>query len=193
MKISCGRLLVLMGAVLLPLLSALAGVEAGKTYRIAVGTDEQHTLMVADASLADRAAVVVWTDTDVPAQQWEAEDAGDGNFYFKNVYSGKYLDASNLSLAQRVKPSAWTLEAVDADRGEYLLKQGKYLRVISATDGRQPIVGSDAQSWLFTEVEAQRSFNAAARQRMLDGYDEVYRRLGESEAPEQAAEIIAKL
>lgn len=32
-----------------------------------------------------------------------------------------------------------------------------------------------------------------ARQRMLDGYDEVYRRLGESEAPEQAAEIIAKL
>lgn len=32
-----------------------------------------------------------------------------------------------------------------------------------------------------------------ARQRMLNGYDEVYRRLGESEAPEQAAEIIAKL
>ena len=152
MKIGCGRLLVLMGAALLPLSSALAGVEAGKTYRIAVGTDEQHTLMVADASLADRAAVVVWTDTNVPAQQWEAEDAGDGNFYFKNVYSGKYLDASNLSLAQRVKPSAWTLEAVDADRGEYLLKQGKYLRVISATDGRQPVVGSDAQSWLFTEV-----------------------------------------
>ena len=85
MKIGCGRLLMLMGAVLLPLSSALAGVEAGKTYRIAVGTDEQHTLMVADASLADRAAVVVWTDTDVPAQQWEAEDAGDGNFYVKNV------------------------------------------------------------------------------------------------------------
>lgn len=168
-KMGRSWLLMLMSASL-PLSAALAGVEPGKTYRIAVGTDEQHTLMVADASLADRAAVVVWTDTNVPAQQWEAEDAGDGNFYFKNVYSGKYLDASNLSLAQRVDPSAWTLEAVDADRGEYLLKQGKYLRVISATDGRQPVVGSSAQSWLFTEVEAQRSFDATARQRMLSGF-----------------------
>ena len=33
----------------------------------------------------------------------------------------------------------------------------------------------------------------ANRQNMLDGYAEVHRRLGESEAPEQAAEIIAKL
>ena len=170
MIIGCGRLLLLMGAILLPLSSAHAGIEPGKTYRIAMGADEQHTLMVADASLAEKAPVVVWTDTDVPAQQWEVEDAGDGNYFFKNVYTGKYLDASNISVTQRSEPSAWTLEAVDADQGEYLLKQNKYLRVVSATDGRQPVVGSGAQAWRFTEVEPQRSFDAAARQRMLDGF-----------------------
>ena len=168
-KMGRSWLLMLMSASL-PLSAALAGVEPGKTYRIAVGTDEQHSLMVADASLEEKAAVVVWTDTDVPAQQWEAEDAGDGNFYFKNVYTGKYLDAGNIAAAQRSEPSAWTLEAVDEERGEYLLKQGKYLRVVSATDGRQPVVGSNAQTWRLTEVEAQRSFDASARQRMLDGF-----------------------
>ena len=107
-----------------------AAVETGKTYRIVPTANAEKSLMVADASLAEKAPVVVWTETDVPAQQWTVEDAGDGTVYLKNVYTGKYLDASNLAVVQRAEPSAWTLEVVDADGNEYLVKQNKYLRVM---------------------------------------------------------------
>ena len=147
-----------------------AEVAPGQTYRIVPAANAEKSLMVADASLAEKAPVVVWTETDVPAQQWTVEDAGDGTVYLKNVYTGKYLDASNLAVVQRAEPSAWTLEVVDADSNEYLVKQNKYLRVISTTDGRQPVVGSGQQTWHFVEVQPQSHFDASARQRMVDGF-----------------------
>ena len=150
--------------------AASAGVEIGKTYRIVPDANAEKSLFVKDASLDEKAAVVVWTETNVPAQQWTAEDAGDGNVAWRNVYTGMYLDASNISISQRSEPSAWTLELVDESTNAYLLKQNKYLRVISTTDGRQPTVGSNAQTWHLVEVEPCQTFNSDARQRMLNGF-----------------------
>ena len=147
-----------------------AAVEIGKTYRIVPDGNDTKSLFVENASLAEKAPVVVWTETNVPAQQWEVVDAGGGDIALRNVYTGKYMDAGNIAVSQRSQPSAWTLEAVDESANAYLLRQGKYLRVISTVDGRQPQVGNNAQTWYFVEVEPQRTFDTKARQRMTDGF-----------------------
>ncbi|MBQ2168783.1 MAG: RICIN domain-containing protein, partial [Prevotella sp.] len=147
-----------------------AAVEIGKTYRIVPDGNDKKSLFVDNSSLAEKAPIVVWSETNVPAQQWEVVDAGGGNIALRNVYTGKYMDATNIALSQRSQISAWTLEAVDESNNAYLLKQGKYLRVISTVDGRQPQVSNNAQTWYFVEVEPQRTFDAKARQRMLDGF-----------------------
>ena len=162
----------LVGLVFLFLLSqpSNAVVEKGKTYRIVPEGNDKKSLFVKDASLAEKSPVVVWTETNVPAQQWLVEDAGDGAIFLRNVYTGMYMDASNIALTQRSEASAWTLEPVDESTNAYLLKQNKYLRVISTTDGRQPQVSSNAQTWYFVEIEPCSVFDSKARQRMLDGF-----------------------
>ncbi|MBO4606313.1 MAG: RICIN domain-containing protein [Prevotella sp.] len=49
---------------------AEAAVENGKTYRIVPDANHQTSLFVKNASKADMTPVVVWTETNVPAQQW---------------------------------------------------------------------------------------------------------------------------
>ena len=53
-----------------------AAIEPGKTYRIVLDANANKSLFVQNSSQADKAAVVIWTDTDVPAQQWTVLDAG---------------------------------------------------------------------------------------------------------------------
>lgn len=152
-----------------------AAVEPGKTYRIVSDVNDNKSLFVKNASQADKAAVVIWTNTEVPAQQWTVLDAGNGEVLLRNVYTGKYLDASSMSLTQRNEPANWTLLPVDELRNEYNMKQQKkYLRVSTTIDGAQPLVGSSAQCWRFVEVEPQESFDVAARRRMIDGFLEQY-------------------
>ena len=139
-----------------------AAVEPGKTYRIVPDVNDNKSLFVKNASQADKTAVVIWTNTDVPAQQWTVLDAGNGEVLLRNVYTGKYLDASSMSLTQRNEPANWTLLPVDEHRNEYNMKQQKkYLRVSTTIDGAQPLVGSSAQCWRFVEVEPQEMFDAA--------------------------------
>ena len=51
----------------------VAEVEVGKAYRIVPESSAQKSLFVSNASLDAGAAVVIWTETDVPAQQWFVE------------------------------------------------------------------------------------------------------------------------
>ena len=44
-----------------------AAVEIGKTYRIVPDGNDTKSLFVENASLAEKAPVVVWTETNVPA------------------------------------------------------------------------------------------------------------------------------
>ncbi|WP_081773199.1 glycoside hydrolase family 76 protein [Prevotella sp. P6B4] len=152
-----------------------AAIEPGKTYRIVSANREGASLFVKNASLVDKAEVVIWTNTDVPAQQWTVLDAGNGEMLFRNVYTGKYLDASNMSLTQRTEPCSWMLVPIDEAQKTYQLKlQKKYLRVLTTTDGAQPLTGTTAQGWRFEEVEPQNTFDVAARRRMIDGFLEQY-------------------
>ena len=54
----------------LGIMQMVAEVEVGKAYRIVPESSAQKSLFVSNASLDAGAAVVIWTETDVPAQQW---------------------------------------------------------------------------------------------------------------------------
>ena len=79
-------------------LRAEAAIESGKTYRIEPAEVQGKSLFVGNASEADEAPVVIWTETDVPAQQWRAEVADDGTVTLRNLFTGKYLDAPKMRL-----------------------------------------------------------------------------------------------
>ncbi len=154
-------------------LAAGATVVPGKTYRIMPEENTAKSLFVNHSSMEENAPVVVWTETNVPAQQWTAQDDGNGLMAFKNVYTGLYLGVSGKSLVQTSAPSWWTLEPADAERNVYYIKQGEYLHSSSRYDGRQPFLGT-AQSWVLEEAEPLADFDAAARKRMADAFLQQY-------------------
>ena len=152
-------------------LHAEAAIESGKTYRIEPAEVQGKSLFVGNASEADEAPVVIWTETDVPAKQWRAEVADDGTVTLRNLFSGKYLDAPKMRLVQSAAPAAWTLEVTNAEANEYKMKQERYLRTTNTNDGWQPVMSATSnQSWRFVEVRPQAIFDTAARQRMIEGY-----------------------
>ena len=69
-------------------ISAEAAVESGKTYRIVPDGNKGASLFVNNASKADKTPVVVWTETNVPAQQWTVITLDDGTVALRNVYTG---------------------------------------------------------------------------------------------------------
>ena len=148
-----------------------AAIESGKTYRIEPAEVQGKSLFVGNASEADEAPVVIWTETDVPAQQWRAEVADDGTVTLRNLFTGKYLDAPKMRLVQSAAPASWTLEATNEEANEYKMKQERYLRTTNTNDGWQPVMSATSNlSWRFVEVRPQATFDTAARQRMIDGY-----------------------
>ncbi len=146
-----------------------AAIENGKTYRIVPDGNSRSSLFVRNASKADKTPVVVWTETDVPAQQWTIVSLEDGGVALQNVYTKKYLDVAGNLLVQDAQPAAWSLEAVDETNNDYNLMHTDALGVNSTLDGSQPSLGQRTV-WHFEEVEPQWSFDARARQRMLDAF-----------------------
>ena len=102
---------------------AMAAVENGKTYRIVPDANSKASLFVKNALKADGAPVVVWTETDVPAQQWTVIMLEDGSVALKNVYTEKYLDTKDNLLVQNAQQVTWNLVAVDEANNEYSLAQ----------------------------------------------------------------------
>lgn len=152
---------------------AMAAVENGKTYRIVPDANAKASLFVKNASKADGAPVVVWTETDVPTQQWTVIMLEDGSVALKNVYTEKYLDTKDNLLVQNAQQVTWNLVAVDEANNEYSLAQQDFLGVTSTIDGKQPALGNQ-MVWHFVEVEPQTRFDERARQRMLDAFLEQY-------------------
>lgn len=165
--------------------AAHAKIEPGKVYAIALASDTTKTLFVENSSLGD-ARVVLWTDTHVPAQQWEAVKSTDGNTYsFRNLYTGKYLSYANASGLNSeinqvgvVSPKTkWLLRSVDAENNIYRLRiAGCTLDVAGTLDGNRPCLkNNDAtaanQEWRLLEIENPiREFNATARDEMMNAY-----------------------
>lgn len=152
---------------------ASAAVEPGKTYRIVPDANSRASLFVKNAARMPDTPVVVWTETQVPAQQWTVLALDDGSMALRNVYTGGYLSTKDNLLVQTDLPAPWTLEPVDEEENVYNLAQESYLGVTATIDGQQPRLGNGSV-WHFVEVEPLPQFNEAARQRMLDAFLEHY-------------------
>lgn len=171
---------------------ASADIVPGKTYRIASAANEERVMFVDNSSLANNTSVVVWTDTEVPAQQWEAIANGDGTFSFMNVYTGKYLarNSALISASSKVLQTAtasnmgqWSVDAVSGHDGYYVIKQssasntfilqttasgdGQTMTFQAWSDGGTP---TKEQMWKFEEVEPISSFTDTQRTQMMDAW-----------------------
>ena len=118
--------------------NAAAAVENGKTYRIMPDGNDKSSLFVKNASKADKTPVVVWTETNVPAQQWTIVSLEGETVALKNVYTGLYLDTKDNMLVQNMLPAAWNLDAGDEGDNEYIMRQNGFLGVTGTNDGQQP-------------------------------------------------------
>ncbi len=149
-----------------------AAVETGKTYRIVPAGNTSKSLFVRNSSLGANSAVVIWTETDRPAQQWTAAaGTAEGTYSFRNVYTGRYLSTSGSQLVQVAGARQWTLEPVEDAEDTYYLKLGEnYLNASAYTDGTQPTTTATPQKWILAETEAQTELTETIRRRMLNGF-----------------------
>ena len=185
------RKLILLAAMTAIMPQAWADVVPGKTYRIVPVADDSKSLFVSNSSPASGTTVVLWTDTDVPSQQWDVIDNGDGTMALRNVYTDGYIvrnstvPSTSSKLTQNVTlttaTSRWTLTPVDAAANTYRMTQtannGEFCATLSSTtDGvNVTLAAPDAskasmQTWKFVEVDAKRSFDNEARVRMMNGW-----------------------
>ena len=149
----------------------VSGIEAGKTYRIALASKPKKSLFVKDSAPDNMKTVVMWTETNVPSQQWTAEVDDQGRYAFKNVYTGKYLNYTGGSLCQYTGRSWWDVDAVeDGDNAFYIHKNARYLHAKETTDGSVPTMDDTLEAWILEEVEPQPALNDSVRRRMADGY-----------------------
>ena len=172
---------------LLPFLvsaTAWAQLTVGQTYRITPVVANDKTLFPENASLDAGGAVLLWTETHVPAEQWTVGEKGEF-LTLKNVYTGKFLSVSSSTTGATVRqnPSAtsmarWNIEPVDEAAGIYRLTSyagTKSLDVGTAQEGSAPSLAvkdetSQGQLWHFTPVEPQPVFTKEMQAAMIDDY-----------------------
>ncbi len=159
-------------------------VGGGETYRIVSKKYPNKSLFVKDSQREEGADVVLWTETNVPSQQWKVHSVTTDNFALQNVYTGKYAAprtrtvggtfaaVGSRSLARLV------IETIDEESGLYrIMDSGKSLclSVASDEDGvsvtwATPDDEDESQQWIFESVEPQTAFNASLRETMIDDY-----------------------
>lgn len=118
-----------------------AEIKDGSAYKINSVYTGKKSLFIANASLDNNLDIIAWTETNVPAQRWIAEDAGDNTFYFRNAYTEIPISvASNRPkvddrLTQRMNAlnySKWELIPVNDSK----YPNAYFMRfAIKATDG----------------------------------------------------------
>ncbi|MDR1881815.1 MAG: carbohydrate-binding protein [Prevotella sp.] len=74
--------------------TSFAEIISGKAYKINSCYTGNKSLSTPNASLAESADVIAWTETNVPAQRWIASEAADNLFFLTNAYSEKALSES---------------------------------------------------------------------------------------------------
>ena len=161
---------------------------AGRYYRIVSGT---QSVFPQDAS-SSASRVVLWTETGVAAQRWQLVDFGDGQYGFRNAYSGLYLARENGNKAgqpvsQRPLKDAgdyakWSVQPVEGVEGAYKLftdNTNKYClsKNIAQGDGvklstiYEPTTAAErTQFYLVEDAACQTSFTAAVRDSMMNGF-----------------------
>ena len=159
-------------------------IEIGKTYRITSKKYPTKSLFVTDSRREAETDIVLWTETDVPSQQWKVLSATGGTFVLQNVYTGMYLAPKSWIIGYSFQTTSTrnngriAIEAVDEDASLYLIHNianNQGFSVTEDTDGSLPVLAKldqsdEAQLWIFEEVEPKTSFTAAMRDEMMDAY-----------------------
>lgn len=177
-----------LSVLLLSLVAVQAAPTVGKTYRIVIS---KKSMFVKDASLNRNDDVVLWTETDVPAQRWKLEKNTDGKYTFRNLYSGLYLaakstPAAGVTLVQQsgsVKRTtgAWNIKPVEGHTDFYTISAGDNEGLCigidqAAADGNQlklvePATVEKANVYCsIIEDEVPTAFDAAVRDEMVQGF-----------------------
>lgn len=165
-----------------------ADIVSGKTYTITSAfTAGQQSLFVQNASTDNQTPVVLWSQTDVPAQQWEAIVQTGGSVIFKNIYTGLYLGRATLNgkivIVQMTDASInsirWKINVVDGTPDSFQLAYGTDLLTVSdpAKDGDIPFLsmtktgsGTIRQLWLLKEVTPTPKLTRSMRNDMMQGW-----------------------
>ena len=165
-------------------LASFAQVEVGKTYRIVPVEAPTSSLFIKDASPSAGTAVVVWPETDVPAQQWTVGRAGSLYYTFRSPCSGQFLGLKATTRGSTVQTSAsgassrWQLQLVDSVALIYDLRPASssfVLALTSSEGGSSPQLAVAADTpkgqWQFIEVPSpQTTFTSVVRNQMLNDY-----------------------
>ena len=177
-----------LSVLLLSLVAVQAAPTVGKTYRIVISS---KSMFVKNASFNPNDDVVLWTETDVPAQRWKLEKATDGKYAFRNLYSGLYLaakstPAAGVTLVQKsssVKRTtgAWNIKPVEGLTDVFTISAGDNEGLCigidqAAADGNQlklvePATVEKANVYCrIIESEVPTAFDAAVRDEMMQGF-----------------------
>ena len=178
-----------LSVLLLSLVAVQAAPTVGKTYRIVIS---KKSMFVKDASLNPNDDVVLWTETDVPAQRWMLEKTTDGKYAFRNLYSKLYLaakstPAAGVTLVQNsgsVKSTtgAWNIKPVEGLTDVYTISAGDNEGLCigidqAAADGNQLKLVEPATvekaNYVYCSIiedEVPTAFDAAVRDEMVQGF-----------------------
>lgn len=173
-------------------ISSSAAIQANKTYRISSALSGVRALFPQNSSPKTGTAVLAWTYTDVPAQLWTAESAGDGTFTLRNAYTGLYLSLSaapSSTSSQLVQSSSvtttakWVITESSQTAGTYSLvqtsSQTEYALTLNAdSDGAKPVMSeisdpaapSEGQSWSLVEVVPDLTLSRDVKSQMGEAY-----------------------
>ncbi len=153
---------------------------------------DSKSLFVANASLDASANVVLWTETDVPAQRWLIATSSEGKVSLQNAYSGYFLGVaslhSNVVARQKAYSSStcqWVLKPVEGKKNTYQIfdgaQQAYCLAVQSTTDDGALLKLVEASSavdslseFVIESAYLSTSFNIADREAMITGYMNQY-------------------
>ncbi len=174
-----------------------AAPSPGLQYRIASAASVDKSVWVDDASRANNAAILLWTETEVPAQRWTFEQHADRSYTIRNVYTGKVLyrkghalEASAIYQSDNVAAQAakWELQPAAGRPGHYYITQPHkdggadlYLEATSTKDGAALSLhlqktGDDAkrQLWKIEASEVDTDYSAAMRDRIMLAWKNKY-------------------
>lgn len=172
----------------LSILTAHGAITLEHTYRISSKKFPQKSLFVKDASTANNAEVVLWTETWVPAQLWTLREASETAVILENNYTSSYAVLNNvraggkLRMNRTTRNGALTMQAVNEAAGVYriLTPNGEFcLTAKEGTNGEVPALaavaeGDEGQLWVLEEAEACTQFNAACRDEMVEKFLKKY-------------------
>lgn len=169
------------------LVASILGAQAqtpGAVYAISSGS---RSLFVEDAKLSNGSPVVLWTKTDVAAQQWRILQGDNGLYLLESLYPGKYLatptsprDGAKLTGSTIRRNCFWQLIPVQGKNGIYKIvsSNGKFVVCSeSEEEGAQPVLRPYAETspsteWVFQEISSpwEEEFSEKVRDRMMTGF-----------------------